>query len=412
MSDNVIIVDPYSSGAMLAPLFRERGLTPVAVLSEDPPPAVYAPSFVPQDHDSVLVSGAGGALQLDTVKRLDPVGVLPGTECGVELADELAVALTPHLANVPERSTARRHKAAMQEALAAAGLRHVRQVCTDEPGEVHDWVAREGLSGKPLVVKPPKSAGTDSVLKIPAGVDWLPAFGSLLHRPNKLNQVNDRVLVQEMLVGDEYVVDTVSWDGRHTVTDVCRYDKTDNGPHMAVYDSMEFRDVDEPEHPELLDYTFAAIDALGIRYGAAHSEVMLTADGPVLIETGARMHGGGHPEYCRLATGDSQLDRLVTCYARAGTIPARYRLERAVTVVFLVAASAGVVSNVEVLAAAADLPSHYRSVVSVQSGQPVAATSDLFTALGFIVLAHDDPEQVRRDRDAVKRLQTRLDIMS
>ena len=33
------------------------------------------------------------------------------------------------------------------------------------------------------------------------------------------------------------------------------------------------------------------LDALGIRFGPAHTEVMLTATGPVLVESGARMHG-------------------------------------------------------------------------------------------------------------------------
>merc|ERR1712178_304479 len=58
-----------------------------------------------------------------------------------------------------------------------------------------------------------------------------------------------------------------------------------------------------PEQDMLIDYVWKALDALGIKHGPSHSEVIITTDGPCLVETGARMHGAKGPKLTELATG-------------------------------------------------------------------------------------------------------------
>ncbi len=45
----------------------------------------------------------------------------------------------------------------------------------------------------------------------------------------------------------------------------------------------------------IIDYAKKSAIALGVEYGFAHLEIMLTSRGPVLIELGARLHGGIAP---------------------------------------------------------------------------------------------------------------------
>ena len=407
---HAVIVDPYSSGALLGPAFRAQGLIPVAVTTTRIPAQVYINSWMPSAYDVVFVHDTSVEQLVAQLRALDPVCVIAGTESGVELADTLAAALTPDLANVPALGLARRHKGRMGDAIAAAGLPHIRQLCSSDAAAVSAWIERERLHDRALVLKPPKSAGTDGVIKIAAGQDWHPAFDALLGQQNKLGLTNDEILVQEFASGDEYVIDTFSQHGIHTVTDICRYRKVVNADHIAVYDSMEFLPYDAPVHGVLIEYTFKVLDALGIRFGPGHSEVMLTADGPRLIETGARMHGGGHPEFCRLATGSSQLDRIIAFYTGTGATSTDFTLLRKVLVAFLIARADGVVRNAEVFDAATQLTSHYKSVIGVKNGDQVAQTSDLFTALGFIVLAHEQPEQVFADYHVVKDLERAIVI--
>jgi hypothetical protein len=389
----VVVVDPYSSGNLLAPALREAGISPVAVVSGPAPPAVYASTYHPEDFDVIFrYEGRLGEL-VDHVRGLDPVAVVPGGEHGVELADQVAAAVTPHLANVPRLAAARRHKAAMHAAVAAAGL---------------PWT---GLSGRDLVLKPPKSSGTDGVTRVPAGRDWRPAFRGLLGRTNRHDLVNDQVIVQEHVSGTEYVVDTFTHDGVHTLTDICRYRKITNDRGIPLYDSVEWMPCDRTAYGELLDYATAVLDAVGIRFGAAHSEIMVTAAGPRLIETSARLHGAGQPRFCRVATGDSQADRIVRYCAGDRDIPAGFALLRKVRVVLLYARATGVVRNADVYDRVRGLASyHPLSAIGIRNGDHIEATSDLFTNVGAVVLAHEDAGQVDADYAAIRELERELVI--
>ncbi len=399
-----VIVDPYSSGAIYAPAFREAGVPVVALVTAPTPPDVYAASYRPEDFREIIVASAdqeGGIERaigpaIDRLRALRPRCVLAGCESGVELADAVAPRVVPTVANPPETASARRHKGAMAEAVARAGLPIIEQLCTDDPGEVEAWIERTGLRGRDLVIKPPKSASTDGVIRVAGGAGWRDVFSARLGQPNRLGLINDRLVVQEYCEGTEYVVDTASYDGAHSVSDICRYHKIDNGGHMAVYESMAWMPPTIAVHDELVGYAHGVLDAVGLRFGAAHIEIMLTDRGPRLIEIGARPHGGGHPRFCRVATGDSQLDRMVRRFTSGEPLPPSYALRQHVLVQVLIARRAGRVQNAAALDGIEDLASHHFSKISLRDGVWLEPTKDLFGGLelGFVVLSHADLARV------------------
>ncbi|MFG2139891.1 ATP-grasp domain-containing protein [Streptomyces sp. NPDC048650] len=407
-----VIVDPFSSGGLYAPAFRAAGVPSVAVVSYPEIPPAYAGSFRSEDFDTILTWDGDEDALVDRLCALRPRCVLPGAEIGVELADRLAARVVPEVANVPGLTAARRHKYAMAQAVSASGLPVLRQLCSDDPDEVAAWLDKEGLAGSDLVVKPPKSASTDGVTRIVGGHGWRQEFEAQLGQLNQWQIRNEQMLVQEYATGTEYVVDVFSHAGHHTVTDVCRYRKVDSGGQMAVYESMDWVPEDRPEVPELIRYTRGVLDAIGFRWGAAHVEVMMTADGPRLIEVNARPHGGGHPRFCRVATGDSQVDRAVAYFTGRRSLPSGYRLHRRVRVVFLISRSYGVVRNAEVLDAVRNVASHHVSAVPVRNGDLIAPTKDLLgtLSLGFVVLAHEDPAQLDADHGEVRRIESLLTV--
>lgn len=406
-----VIVDPYSSGALLAPAFAEAGVRPVAVVSSPEPPEVYAASYRPGDFDLVIPGGDGTGDVVGRVAALDPICIVTGCESGVELTDALAPRVDPSLANVASLAAARRHKGAMARAVAAAGLPIIPQITTSDPEAVAAWIDAAGLSGRDLVLKPPKSASTDGVVRAPAGRGWREEFDRLLGATNRLGLRNDEVVVQEHLRGTEYVVDTVSWGGEHAVTDICRYRKVDNRTHMAVYDAMDWVAPDPVGHADMIAYATGCLDAVGLRTGPAHIELMMTDAGPYLIELGARAHGGGHPRYCRIATGDSQVDRFVRAATGRG-LTAGYELVTNVRVVFLIARATGVVQDASRYDEVRGLASCHEARVHVRDGDRVAATKDLFGTLelGFVVLAHDDARQIEADYAAIRRIESELTV--
>src|SRR6202011_2477627 len=102
-------------------------------------------------------------------------------------------------------------------------------------------------------------------------------------RSNVFAVPNEGGVAQEYLFGTEYAVDAVSCRGRHRVTDLGEYAQLAvNG----VFDRMSgcFTMVDGETRAVLGEYAGGVLDALGIAYGPAHLEIMLTPNGPCLVE--------------------------------------------------------------------------------------------------------------------------------
>jgi hypothetical protein len=398
---------------MLAPVLRRAGLEPVAVTSVPVPPPPFSGSVRPTDFALVLSEAEGINPLLHRLRQLRPVAVVPGAESGVILADILAADLVPYLANDSTLAAARRHKGHMVAALEARGVRTIRTLTTSSPAEAAHWVTRHELDGRDLVVKPAMSSATMDVMLLPGGTGLTSTITGLLNKTSHIGVLNEEVVVQERVLGTEYAVDTFTWEGRHCVSSVCQCRKVANGSSFAIYDSLTFVPYEAAETAVLIDYVEEALDALGIRFGFAHTEVMMTSAGPVLIEVGARPGGGDLPALCELATGDNAIHRLVR-YLRDGTPPAPdYRLCWHVSTVYFRTAQAGIIVNTDAYQRIRELPSCRALKVRVADGDRVAATSHLLStlALGWAVLAHRDPHQVERDRATAREIEQEVRVV-
>jgi biotin carboxylase len=302
-----VIVDPHSTGAYLAEAFARHGVQAVAVLGTAPP-AGRAGHLRPEQYTAVISEGADTT---DTARRLEQLEVrhvLAGTESGVQLADLIASRLGVP-GNDPSTSTARRDKFAMALALARADLPRARTIqAIDDDG------ARKAaceLGSWPLVVKPADSAGSDHVVIAHDIAAVSAAADEILRAPNFFGQPNRALIVQQYLTGTQFAVNSVSQRGVHRIVEVWLDRRTDLGDGRLIYDRMDLLPPDDERVTILADYVRTCLDSLGIVHGPAHSEVMLTSGGPVLIETGARLQGGDSVPLMRTATGTSQADAAV-----------------------------------------------------------------------------------------------------
>lgn len=406
---HVVVVDPYSSGNLFAKALREHGYVPVGVTTSDTPPEIYTSSYRPADFDIRHVSRGDLSSLVADLRPLSPVAVIPGAETGVGIADQLAAALTPELANDPPRTQARRHKGEMARAVAAAGVPALPTLSTSDVDEAAEWLTRNGLRDRHIVLKPPRSGGGNGFTFVPAGADWRSPFRSLLRTPDQYGNLDGEVVVQQYVTGTEYAVDTVSRAGRHAVTAICRYGKTRNLTHAAVYESIEFLPFDLPVHPELVRYVEQVLDALGVRFGAAHTEVMVTDEGPRLIETGCRVAGGGLPDACRLATGESPVERVVRTI-REPLGRRDFELQLPVIVAFLVARQEGVAVNAEVFDDVERLSSYCGGRVGFRTGEYTVSTADLITTMrsGWVVLGNHDRLRLYDDYRTVRDIERTL----
>ena len=99
------------------------------------------------------------------------------------------------------------------------------------------------------------------------------------------------------------------------------------------------------------------LDALGFRNGCGHAEIMLTPNGPRLIEIAERPAGGGHQVISKIATGSNHILRTVA-HRVHGEFRPSYELLQHLCGVFVSAPHAGIWRNAEIFDELEQLPTY------------------------------------------------------
>lgn len=405
MKKPVVIVDPLSSGIELAPAFKARGIPAIAVTLTNKEWPEFGSKIKASDFVEMIPEQPGIEILL---KKYDPIAFIPGTEEGIPLAERLTLILMPQLANDPEKSLHRSHKSFMQKALQEAGVPFLKTLHTASEQEVQEWIKKNDLENSPLIIKPPMSSGSEMVFHIAAFGDWKKAFHQILTETSIISgRKSETVVIQEQAIGTEYAVGTVSANGKHYLVHLIKYNKTTSGERRTVFDHVEFVSYDKEILGDLFEYTQKVLDALGVRFGPAHTEIMLTKNGPRLIESSARMIGGPVVELAREATGSSQADKLVEIYVDGDVHSKEYRFKKTVVPVFLKAVNQGIASNLEVLDGAFQLSTLLYKFVWINNGDHVPQTVDYLTGIGIIALT-GDRESIFLDYKKIRAMESKL----
>ena len=148
---------------------------------------------------------------LAALAKYDVAAVLPGSEPGVLVAEDLQEALKLPCNGAATKDW-RRNKYEMQERLREVGLGAVGQFYSSDISKALEWQKNSG--SWPVIVKPSMSGGTDGVCWCHCDNDLSEAFTAVCGKLN-CNGVNEELLVQKYLDGLEYVVDCVSFKGKH-----------------------------------------------------------------------------------------------------------------------------------------------------------------------------------------------------
>lgn len=405
MNRPVVIVDPLSSGIELAPAFKARGIDAIAVTLANEEWPEFGSKMKATDFVEIIADQPGIE---ELIRKYNPIAIIPGTEEAIPLAERLTNILLPHLGNDPEKFRHRSHKSIMQMALKDAGVPFLKTLHTTSEKEAETWIKENNMQDEPLILKPPSSSGSEMVFHIPEKGNWKKAFQQILTEPSVISgKRSESVVIQEQAIGTEYAVGTVSANAKHYLVHLMKYNKTSSGDRQTVFDHVEFVPHDREILGDLFEYTQSALDALGVRWGATHTEIMLTKNGPRLIESSARMIGGPVVGFARAATGSSQADKLAEIYVDGDVQTKEFVFKRTVIPVFLKAANQGVVSNLEVLDDAAKLETLLYKYVWVKNGDSVPQTVDYLTNIGIIALT-GDKENILKDYKKIRAMESNL----
>ncbi|TDB82239.1 ATP-grasp domain-containing protein [Micromonospora sp. KC721] len=401
----VAIVDPVSGGKFLASEFARRGWSAVAVLSRPTLPEFYTAQLCPDDFLDVIQADGDVDEVLARLAAYQVRAVLPGAETGVALADELAERLCL-VGNGTALSAHRRDKYLMMDVLAAKGIPVPESGSFDTAADLVAWT--EAGPGWPVVIKPRRSCGTDSVYFCQDAERARAAVAAIVGQINVIGELNDSVCVQRLVTGDQYFVNTISRAGRHSVCEIWQDRKRALPGRSLVYDIEELVPYGVGPTRELVSYVKSVLDALALTEGPAHTEVMWTAEGPMLIELNARVQGSIITEPVTAALGHNHVTRTVDAVTDPdsflATVDEPYHAARRLRAVSLIAPDDGQIGDPSLLCTEL-IPTFAGVMGDVRAGRPVQRTVDLFSSPGCVYLLADTDEEIERDTARIRAIE-------
>ncbi len=397
-----VIVDGYSSGGEFAQQLKQEGIACIHIQSNLEIPPVYKSTFKPEDYVLRLIYNSAEGIEclMHQLMPYQPLFIIPGAEPGIELADTLSYRFNLDC-NEYALSPARRDKYLMQQRIAAFGLAAIPQIKSSNLAVLKEWAVQQ--CRWPLVVKPLNSAGGDGVAICYNLTELAAAYSAIMSEAvNMLLLPNTEVLLQHYIAGEEFVVNTVSKNGRHVLCEIWKYKRFKSATGY-IYDSASLCEYCPEQRQSLITYAYQVADSLGIRFGAMHAEIILNEGNPILVEAAARVMGGNLPMVllsgCLKGRNQSTMNLL--SYAQPEKFDALasqpYQLAKHMTAVFLVAHQSGILNSINYLLEIKALPSFQGIKLRIKPGDAVVATVNYETSPGMLYLAHENADVLERD---------------
>lgn len=410
-----VVVDGYSTGRFLPSELKKHGVDCVHLQTTKDIPQFFKPSFHPNNFIDNIIHDGDVEKTLSKLSKFDIAFVIPGCDLGIELADILSEKLGLP-SNGTQYSRARRNKFEMGEALRDFGVRAVNQIKSANLEEILSWVKE--LGEWPVVLKPVSSVCSDNVIFCENEDDVISAFERIIDSKNTLGTINTEVLAQEFLSGTEYIVNTVSLEGQHYICDIWRYQKRKMPGYSKIYDFIEALPFDDRFQNEFGNYIKQVLDALRIQFGACHSEIMMTKNGPVLVEVNARLMGVIIPEVVSKGMQSNHVELTVKSYVEPDNfiniIKKSLSLQKNILIVILISEVEGKIQSVSQMDLIRKLTSFCDMRLSIKKDGPIKKTVDLTSSPGYIFLVHENPEIIEQDYQTIRELEKKglYDVIS
>ncbi|SHL37268.1 ATP-grasp domain-containing protein [Streptomyces yunnanensis] len=297
------------------------------------------------------------------------------------------------LAHNPAPAVVRsRDKARMRALLDEHGLPSVPyRVC----GSLAEADAFQRELGAPVILKPSDGSGSRGVTlvrepgELPAGWRRAAAAGVPL-------------VAEAYVTGREMSVETLTLDGAHDVVAIT--EKLTSGPPSFIEVGHQMpADLGSGPAERVAATVTALLDALGHRWGPAHTEVMLQADGsPVIIETQTRFGGDQIWEMVELVTGVQLAAATAAGILGAAAPPRRPAVGGGAAIRFF-AEQNTVVRSVGDLDAVRAMPGVMTARTTVRPGQRLGPLDGSGSRQGYVLAVGTDRREAVARAEAAHR---------
>ena len=241
----------------------------------------------------------------------------------------------------------------------------------------------------PCVSKPTDNSGSRGVMLIHNESELCDAVAY-----SSKNGRGGSVIVEEYLKGPEVSVEIIALEGEPYVLNVT--DKLTTGaPHFVEMGHNQPSMLGESNIEKIKDLACRAVKAVGIKNGPAHVEIMLTADGPRMVELGARMGGDCITTHLvPLSTGINMIEATVRL--ACGEKPDIERKFNKGSAIRYFSHSVGVIKGITGVEEASAIEGVKEISFVKKVGDAVGKIGSSTDRVGFVIAQADTPEEAIR----------------
>lgn len=205
------------------------------------------------------------------------------------IASQLGIACTVDIGLVEAVTD----KSLMRRLLDQHGIPNCKHVFARGLEQVRQAIGDVGL---PCIVKPVDGEASAGVSRIQTQADIEPALEWV-----GTGNIEHGVIVEQFLVGDEYSVEAISGHDQHHVIAVTR--KFKNPQTFVERGHLVPAPLEQDARLQIEQYVKRILAAFNFKDCPSHTELILTADGPRIVETHTRVGGDRIIDLVRHSTG-------------------------------------------------------------------------------------------------------------
>ncbi|MCA9323587.1 ATP-grasp domain-containing protein [Candidatus Saccharibacteria bacterium] len=260
----------------------------------------------------------------------------------------------------------------------------------------------------PLILKPANLAKSLLVTRNNTVEELLRTYKKMLEKIEPVYQKyaphNERiVLVEEFLEGSIHSVDAFV-DGKGNPTVLPHIVDYQTGYDIGYDDNFHYSRIlpsklSSDTQKDFIETAEIAIKSLGMKNCAAHVEIIVTEDGPRVVEIGAR-NGGYRERMHKLAQGIDIYDNLFLAITDS-TLDIAAKKDEPCAVLELFPKKTGVFSHVENEESLRSLPSLNYISIKYKPGDIAGKSADGYKAACVICLHNEDAKQFENDLEFV-----------
>lgn len=277
-------------------------------------------------------------------------------------------------------------KGEMIKAFEAHGVAHPWYYVAPDPDSFEQIV---GKAAFPCIMKPTDNAGSRGVVKCHSEEELRSAYGYARGESR-----GGAVIVEECLVGPEFSVEVLVIDGVPHVVQITDK-RTTGAPHFVEMGHSQPTSQNIENRDKIRDLACRAVEAVGITTGPAHVEMILTDQGPKMVELGARLGGDCITTHLvPLSTGIDMVGATIrlACGEDVSITP---KWDKGSAIAYFDACN-GVIRQIEGVEEARQIPGVKEISIVHQVGERIGEIRNSVDRIGFVIAQGETAEEAVR----------------